>query len=228
MNVSKDYMCEAIGRAEAIAAAGAVAQRRVEGGAAKQLRDAEGDAPVGAAQGSLFVSSGAGAGAGGTGDKRASVTGVELSDAPAAVVHAQSSSSSKAAGSGSSAAGSAEGIGEAASAPLLDTADDERLSKAGPPGLLSPAQDDYLVTAERKFEVTDLFALFLGPRARTVYVVILSGYMYGALWAYSSVFSSSFSANVPIVFLNGAGKGLLRRRGPASLRPAVPLLRALL
>ncbi len=57
-------------------------------------------------------------------------------------------------------------------------------------------------------QVTDLFATFMGPRARSVYVFVLGLYLYGALWAYSSVFAASFSANVPTWAngsLNGAG-----------------------
>ena len=65
-------------------------------------------------------------------------------------------------------------------------------------GLVAPAASDYLVATARKFEVTDLFALFLGARARLAYVLTLAGYMYGALWAYTSVFASSFATNVPL------------------------------
>jgi hypothetical protein len=43
----------------------------------------------------------------------------------------------------------------------------------------------------------------MGDRARTAYVSVLSGYMYGALWAYGTVFASSFAANVPVAFFNG-------------------------
>jgi hypothetical protein len=66
-----------------------------------------------------------------------------------------------------------------------------------------PPPAAYLVSHTRKFEVADLFAFLLGPRARVWYVAVLSGYMYGALWAYGTVFASSFSANVPVVFFNG-------------------------
>jgi len=68
--------------------------------------------------------------------------------------------------------------------------------------LLSPPQTAYLVSHTRKFEVADLFSFLLGSRARLLYVWVLSGYMYGALWAYGTVFANSFSANIPVVFAN--------------------------
>ena len=45
--------------------------------------------------------------------------------------------------------------------------------------------------------------MFVGPRARSMYMVILTMYMFGGLTSYTSVWSSSFSANVPITFLHG-------------------------
>lgn len=45
----------------------------------------------------------------------------------------------------------------------------------------------------RKFEVTELCEIFLGHRVKRAYVLLLSVYMYGALWAYSAVFASSFA-----------------------------------
>jgi hypothetical protein len=66
----------------------------------------------------------------------------------------------------------------------------------------NPEQTDYLVS-EREFEVTDIFFLFFGVRARTLYMTVLSLYLYGGLWAYSTVFASSFAANAPVVFMNG-------------------------
>ena len=74
----------------------------------------------------------------------------------------------------------------------------------GAPGpFMPPPPAAYLVSHTRKFEVADLFAFLLGARARVWYVAVLSGYMYGALWAYGTVFASSFSANVPVAFFNG-------------------------
>jgi hypothetical protein len=78
---------------------------------------------------------------------------------------------------------------------------------------------DYLVSSARTFEVTDLFGTFMGARARSVYVTVLSGYMYGALWAYSTVFAASFSANVPVFFLNGGNTCNIEEEGTACLGP---------
>ena len=44
----------------------------------------------------------------------------------------------------------------------------------------------------------------MGPRAKTVYVIILSVYFLGTLWAYASVFASSAAANIPLPFINDA------------------------
>ena len=71
------------------------------------------------------------------------------------------------------------------------------------PALIVPEKGDYVIHDHRKFEVTDLCLMLVGPTARSVYAVILSMYMYGGLCAYASVWASSFSANVPIPFLNG-------------------------
>lgn len=48
-----------------------------------------------------------------------------------------------------------------------------------------------------------MFKLFVGPRARTAYAVLLSLYMYGGLLSYATVWASSFAANVPVVFIDG-------------------------
>lgn len=79
--------------------------------------------------------------------------------------------------------------------------------------------EQYLVSSSRTFEVTDLFGTFLGTRARTIYVSILSGYMYGALWAYSTVFAASFSANVPVFFLNNGNTCNIEEEGTQCLGP---------
>ena len=79
--------------------------------------------------------------------------------------------------------------------------------------------EQYLVSSSRTFEVTDLFGTFLGSRARTIYVSILSGYMYGALWAYSTVFAASFSANVPVFFLNNGNTCNIEEEGTQCLGP---------
>ncbi len=88
----------------------------------------------------------------------------------------------------------------------------------GAPAAFSPPPPaSYLVSHTRKFEVADLFAFLLGPRARVWYVAVLSGYMYGALWAYGTVFASSFSANVPVVFFNGGRTCDIERERAACL-----------
>lgn len=76
-------------------------------------------------------------------------------------------------------------------------------SGTGSSPIIVPAPHDYLVSHTRRFEVADLFAVLLGNRARVTYVFILSGYMYGALWAYGTVFASSFAANVGLPGLHG-------------------------
>lgn len=48
---------------------------------------------------------------------------------------------------------------------------------------------------------------------------VLSGYMYGALWAYTSVFAASFSANVPVVFMNGGATCNVEEEGAACNGP---------
>jgi len=56
----------------------------------------------------------------------------------------------------------------------------------------------YLV-GERKFEVNALCRVFLQKKGLTVYTIIISLYMCGALWAYVSVFSSAMATAIPIV-----------------------------
>jgi hypothetical protein len=65
-----------------------------------------------------------------------------------------------------------------------------------------PRPAAYLISHTRRFEVADLFSFLMGSRARIIYTAVLSGYMYGALWAYGTVFASSFAANVPVAFFN--------------------------
>lgn len=42
-----------------------------------------------------------------------------------------------------------------------------------------------------KFEMPDLCAFFAGNMSRRIYVLTFSLYMYGALWSYAAVFSTS-------------------------------------
>jgi amino acid permease len=46
----------------------------------------------------------------------------------------------------------------------------------------------------RKKEMTELCQLFLGDWGKNIYLIVISVYMYGSLWAYSTVFANSFSA----------------------------------
>jgi hypothetical protein len=66
--------------------------------------------------------------------------------------------------------------------------------------VLIPSKENKLVTTSRKFEVTELFSFLMGPQSQFVYMILLSMYLYGSLWSYTSVFASSFSANVPLPF----------------------------
>lgn len=54
------------------------------------------------------------------------------------------------------------------------------------------------VVGKRKFELTELCQIFLGERARQLYTLSVSLYLYGTLWAYGTVFSNSMTANLPI------------------------------
>lgn len=53
-------------------------------------------------------------------------------------------------------------------------------------------------TPPRKMEITELCDLFLGERGRQAYSFIIIVYMYGTLWAYSTVFANSFAAHLNI------------------------------
>jgi hypothetical protein len=143
MNVTKDYMCEAAGRAEALSQLDVIARRHLAA----------------------------------SGHPAATLSAVDAGAAGETRHRAHSTDTKP--------------RSESLSRTLLG----DHSSKA----LIRPQPDDYIVHQQRKFEVTDLFNIFVGPKARTTYVVILSGYMYGALWAYSSVFAASFAANVPSI-----------------------------
>lgn len=59
----------------------------------------------------------------------------------------------------------------------------------------------YTIT-QRKFELTELCELFLGKRFKNCYIFVLSMYMLGVLWSFSSVFATSAAENIPVFFLN--------------------------
>ena len=77
-----------------------------------------------------------------------------------------------------------------------------REARTHPTPLILPADPDYVV-AKIKFEITDMFKLFVGRSAVPVYALLLSMYMYGGLVSYTSVWSASWSANVGLPWLNG-------------------------
>jgi hypothetical protein len=58
-------------------------------------------------------------------------------------------------------------------------------------------QPKYIVK-ERKFEVNALCRIFLGKRGLRIYTLVISLYMCGALWAYTSVFASAMAIAIPI------------------------------
>ncbi len=56
--------------------------------------------------------------------------------------------------------------------------------------------EDFVIT-QRKFEVADAVERLLGSHAKRLYTMLLSIFLYGALWAYTSVFAASLAANIP-------------------------------
>jgi len=58
-------------------------------------------------------------------------------------------------------------------------------------------QQKYIVK-DRKFEVNALCRIFLGKRGLRIYTLVISLYMCGALWAYTSVFASAMAMAIPI------------------------------
>ena len=55
------------------------------------------------------------------------------------------------------------------------------------------------VLTQRRIEMNECVAIFLGVRARRVYEVLLSIYMIGALWSYSAVFAQSMAGQVQLL-----------------------------
>lgn len=70
-----------------------------------------------------------------------------------------------------------------------------------PPAELVVRKSDFYVY-DRKFEVPELMELLLGVRAKSLYTLGIMLYQVGSLWAYGSVFASSFSGNVPLPIFN--------------------------
>jgi amino acid permease len=50
----------------------------------------------------------------------------------------------------------------------------------------------------RKYEIPDLCEKFISKRAKQIYTLTISLYLYGALWAYATVFSNSMAANISL------------------------------
>ena len=62
--------------------------------------------------------------------------------------------------------------------------------------------DDLISLGERKFEVAELCGIYLGSFARKIYLVSISFYFYGAMWAYSTVFCNGWANWMPFPGLN--------------------------
>ena len=63
------------------------------------------------------------------------------------------------------------------------------------------------VVEKRKFEVNALCRIFLGKRWVRIYTIVISLYMCGTLWAYTSVFASAMATAFPI-FSDHEGKAI--------------------
>lgn len=97
-----------------------------------------------------------------------------------------------------------EAMGRAEAMVKIVKITERRLHDADAEGaIITPSMTDYIVSSLRKFEITDMFAIFVGRKARIVYALVLGVYQYGGLLSYATVWASSFAANVPIVFLAG-------------------------
>ena len=64
--------------------------------------------------------------------------------------------------------------------------------------VVKEAEPPKYMIESRKFEVDALCRVFLGRRGVQFYTVILSLYLCGSLWAYTSVFSSAMSTALPL------------------------------
>jgi len=60
----------------------------------------------------------------------------------------------------------------------------------------------HMMVGARHFEVTELCELLLGRVGRNIYLLAASIYLYGALWAYASVFSNALAAHVKLDFIS--------------------------
>lgn len=59
------------------------------------------------------------------------------------------------------------------------------------------------IVGSEKYEITELCKIFLGKQSVRVYTFLISVYMYGSLWAYSTVFADSLAMRLPLTSQNG-------------------------
>ena len=62
---------------------------------------------------------------------------------------------------------------------------------------LPATQETGILLGNAKVEVPEVCEVFLGLKGRRIYTLFVSIYLYGAMWAYSSVFSSALSDQLP-------------------------------
>lgn len=78
----------------------------------------------------------------------------------------------------------------------------EALTRAKLDPIAHSSRPEYMVSG-RKFELVELVEMFLGHRAKQIYIFIIILYLWGATWSYMVVFASSFSSHVPVAFIEG-------------------------
>mmetsp|Transcript_7731 Transcript_7731/g.13037 ORF Transcript_7731/g.13037 Transcript_7731/m.13037 type:complete len:534 (+) Transcript_7731:30-1631(+) len=69
---------------------------------------------------------------------------------------------------------------------------------SNPPNTQSTSSE-LLVVGEEKIELADLCEIFLGPKGKYSFIVIVSFYNYGCLWLYTAVFSHALTLHFPIL-----------------------------
>ena len=156
MNISKDFVLEAMGRAEYLATLLAALRSNVK----QPVEDGEGGSGgvgVGGSSSLPFSASGESSSTGG-GSAGGGGGALELSPLPPST---STSGTGKGLHSYQAGSSSSSSSSTATTASLL----------------LHPSPASYLVSHTRRFEVADLFSLLLGSRSRVIYVVVLSGYM---------------------------------------------------
>jgi hypothetical protein len=61
-----------------------------------------------------------------------------------------------------------------------------------------PIAVELLAVGNQKYEITELCKIFMGKQSVRIYTVLISLYMYGTLWAYSTVFADSLAMRLPL------------------------------